>query len=69
MIDWEGAEICYYYNGESHTISLSDIQFAVVVKILGLEVNADESVNCFSDATLKQFITMKGNPLNLQKTQ
>lgn len=69
MIDWEGAEICYYYNGESHTISLSDIQFAVVVKILGLEINADESVNCFSDATLKQFITMKGNPLNLQKTQ
>lgn len=69
MIDWEGAEICYYYNGESHAISLSDIQFAVVVKILGLEVNEDESVNCFSDATLKKFITMKGNPLNLQKTQ
>jgi hypothetical protein len=68
MIDWEGAEICYYHDGESHTISLSDIQFAIVVKILGLEVNANESVNCFSDETLKQFLTMKGNPLNLQKT-
>ena len=55
MIDWEGAELCYYYNGESHGIDLSDTQFAIVAKILGLEINHDGSVNCFSDETLKRF--------------
>ena len=44
MIDWEGAELCYYYNGESHGIDLSDTQFAIVAKILGLEMNHDGSV-------------------------
>lgn len=67
MIDWEGAELCYYYNGESHGIDLSDTQFAIVAKILGLEINHDGSVNCFSDETLKRFIGMDSNPLKLKK--
>lgn len=67
MIDWEGAELCYYYNGESHGIDLSDTQFAIVAKILGLEINHDGSVNCFSDETLKRFIGMDSNPLKLEK--
>lgn len=67
MIDWEGAELCYYYNGESHGIDLSDTQFAVIAKILGLEINPDGSVNCFSDETLKRFIGMDSNPLKLKK--
>ena len=25
--EWEGAELCYYINGESHGIDLSDTQF------------------------------------------
>ena len=67
MIDWEGAELCYYINGESHGIDLSDTQFAIVAKILGLEINHDGSVNCFSDETLKRFIGMDSNPLKLKK--
>ena len=46
-MEWEGAELCYYINGESHGIDLSDTQFAIVAKILGLEINPDGSVNCF----------------------
>lgn len=67
MIDWEGAELCYYFNGESHGIDLSDLQFAVIAKILGLEIREDGAIRCFSDETLKQFIEMKGNPLKLKK--
>ena len=67
MIDWEGAELCYYVNGESHAIDLSDTQFAIVARILGLEINRDGSVNCFSDETLKRFAQMDGNPLKLKK--
>lgn len=67
MTDWEGAELCYYSDGESHGIALSDAQFAIIAKILGLEINPDGSVNCFSDETLKRFIGMDGNPLKLGK--
>lgn len=68
MIDWEGAELCYYFNGCSHAVSLSDTQFAIVAKILGLEIREDGAIRCFSDETLKQLLQMKGNPLKLQKT-
>lgn len=61
--DWEGAEICYYYNGESYSVSLSDIQFAIIVKLLGIQINEDGSINCFTDETLKKFMSMKSNPL------
>lgn len=63
---WEGAELCYYYNGESHEIDLSDTQFAIIVKILGLEIT-DGNITCFSDDTLKRFANMNGNPLKLKK--
>lgn len=66
MIDWEGAEICYYFNGESHSIDLTNAQFAIVAKILGLEIRKDGSVQCYSDDTLERLITMKGNPLRLR---
>lgn len=65
-MDWEGAELCYYYNGESHGIDLSDTQFAIVAKILGLEITED-GVRAFSDDTLKRLFEMKGNPLQLMK--
>lgn len=67
MVDWEGAELCYYVNGESHEIALSDAQFAIVTKILGLETHPDGTMYCFSDDVLKQFTTMKGNPLRLER--
>lgn len=68
MIDWEGAELCYYFNGESHSVDLTDTQFAVITKILGLEIRQDGAIQCFSDNTLKQLVHMKGNPLRLKKT-
>lgn len=66
MINWEGAELCYYFNGESHEICLSNTQFAIVTKILGIELNSDGSFNCFTDETLKRFLNMDRNPLKLQ---
>lgn len=66
-MNWEGAELCYYINGESHSISLTDTQFAITAKILGLEINQDGSVNCFSDETLKNLTNIDSNPLKLKK--
>lgn len=66
MINWEGAELCYYVDGESIAISLSDTQFAILVKLLGLENNSDGSVSCYSDETLKMFNNLDGNPLKMQ---
>lgn len=65
-INWEGADLCYYYNGESYSIGLSNIQFSIIAKILGLKITP-EGVVFFSDDTLKQLINMKGNPLHLQE--
>jgi hypothetical protein len=31
-MEWEGAELCYYINGESYGIDLSDTQFASLQK-------------------------------------
>lgn len=67
-MNWEGAELCYYINGESHSISLTDTQFAVVGKILGLKITEDD-VAAFSDETLKKLACMKGNPLKLVEVQ
>ena len=65
-MEWEGAELCYYINGESHGIDLSDTH-CHRCKDTGLEINHDGSVNCFSDETLKRFIGMDSNPLKLKK--
>lgn len=63
---WEGAELCYYKDGESNAISLSNVQFAIIGKILGLKITKD-GVSCYSDNTLLQLAEMKGNPLKLQE--
>lgn len=66
MIEWEGAEICFYINGESHAIDLSEIQFLTVAKILGLEIG-ENTISYFSDSTLKKFFDMDSNPLKFKK--
>ena len=66
MINWEGAELCYYINGESHALSLSVTLFAVVAKILGLELQPN-GIACYSDDTLKKLLKMQGNPLRLKE--
>lgn len=68
MENWEGAELCYY-DSESHGIALSDMQFAIIVKILGLQVHPDDTVTAFSDATLEKFMQMESNPLRFNRKQ
>ena len=65
-MNWEGAELCYYCNGESYEVALSDVQFAIIVKMLGLKTS-EVGVSCYSDDTLKKFINMNGNPLRLRE--
>lgn len=67
-MEWEGAELCYYINGESNAISLTNTQFAIIGKILGLKITED-GVSAFSDETLKRLSEMKGNPLKLVEVQ
>ena len=64
-VEWEGAEITVYCNGKNCSFDLSPTQFAVVAKILGLQLIGNE-ISYFSDDTLKQFAQMKGNPLRLR---
>ena len=67
-MDWEGAELCFYLNGESHSISLTNIQFAITAKVLGLSIAMENGeISYFSDDTLRQLATMKGNPLRLKE--
>lgn len=66
-IDFEGAEMIVYFNGEEVTIPLSDTQFAACTKLLGLQLQSNSEIACYSDATIKQFMTLSSNPLRLQK--
>ena len=65
-MNFEGAEICYYINGESYSVDLSPIQFSIVIKILGLNLMENGDISCYSDNTLKQIANMIGNPLHLK---
>lgn len=62
----EGVELCVYIDGDSHSYPLTDMQIAVIGKILGLQLSS-QTMSCFSDDTLKQFFSMKGNPLRLKE--
>lgn len=61
------AEIFYYFNDESYSFSLSDTQFEVIARILGLQLNFDGSIRCYSDESLKKVMEMNGNPFKLQE--
>lgn len=65
---WEGAELNIYINGEVHSLPLTGTQFAIVGKILGLQI-AEAAITYYSDRTLAQFMDMKGNPLRLVPPQ
>lgn len=60
----ECAELLLSFGGDERIIPLSNMQFAVIVKILGLQLANEESFACYDDFTLKQFSTMKANPLS-----
>ncbi len=66
-IDFEGAEMIVYFNGEEIAIPLSDTQFAVCAKLLGLKLQSNGDVSCYADSTIKQFLTLSTNPLRLQE--
>lgn len=68
MLEWEGSELNFYCNGKSYSIPLTDIQFGVVLKILGLTVNEKTGeISCFSDEGIEKLAKMKGNPLHLKE--
>lgn len=58
--------IIYDSNGNNITFDLNKLQLAMIIKLLGLSIDDQNTMACYSDATLKQFIAMKGNPLRLQ---
>ena len=62
-----GAELTMYLGGgNSDTLSLSPMQLAIVIKILGLSLETETGdIACYSDETLKQMLKLKGNPLRL----
>lgn len=64
MIAWEGATLTLNINGNEYNIDLSNIQFATVVKILGLHVEG-HGISCYSDETLMRMKDFNGNPLRL----
>lgn len=63
---FEGAELCFYIDGNSNTLSLSNKQFYTILKILGISFT-ETSVSCYSDATLDKFMELKSNPLRMQE--
>ena len=68
MIEWEGSELNFYCNGQSYSIALTDMQFGVILKILGLKVNEETNeITCFSDEGIEKLAKMKGNPLHLKE--
>lgn len=63
----EGVEITIYSTtGENIAFDLSPAQLAIVVKILGLQLEPGQEIRCFSDSALKRIAEMKSNPLHLQ---
>lgn len=64
----DSAEIVIYdTEGNSITFDLNKLQLAMIIKLLGLAVDDDKTMACYSNATLEQFMEMKGNPLRLQQ--
>ena len=64
----EGAELnVYTTDGQTLTVDLSMTQLSIVCKILGLKFPDSQTINYFSDETLKKFAKMKGNPLMLKE--
>lgn len=71
---WEGARLQMLISGHEFNIDLSNIQFRLIVQLLGIEFEYDKQqhgteVTMYDDATLAQFVRMKGNPLRLWRQQ
>lgn len=66
--NFEGAEITVYTQSSNQfTFELSRTQIFIIFKILGFEFGAGSNYSCYSDETLSEFLTFKGNPLTLKK--
>lgn len=66
----EGAEITIYStDGNCISFDLSPSQLAIVIKILGIQLEEEQEIRCFSDSALKQIVEMKSNPLHLQSVE
>ncbi len=56
-------------NGTYSEIELSPMQTLMILKILGIKPQTDTYISCYSDETLKSFLTMKANPLKLKEVE
>lgn len=66
----EGVELTIYSTtGENIAFDLSPTQLAIIIKILGLKLEPNQEIRCFSDSSLKRIAEMKGNPLKLQEME
>lgn len=71
---WEGARLQMQISGHEYNIDLSNVQFRLIVQLLGIEFSYNDDqhgteVAMYDDATLAQFVRMKGNPLRLWRQQ
>ena len=57
----------YTSSGEQINVDLSSMQTYIVLNILGIKFLDNDTYICFPDATLKQFLEFKGNPLHLRE--
>lgn len=66
----EGAELnIYMLEGQTFTVDLSITQLSIVCKILGLNFPDNQTINYFSDDSLKKIAQMQGNPLRLKEME
>lgn len=66
LINVVEGELTFWLKDDNNvSVSLSKTQLAVVCKVLGFEF-AETNFTCFSDETLKNLVSMNGNPLRLQ---
>lgn len=53
-------------DGDVFELSLSEVQLATVLIILGITDVKENQCTCYSDETLEAFHKMEGNPLRLK---
>ena len=57
----------YDENDDSIEIPLSPMQLEMICRILGIKnTDSPNTIRCYSDATLRKMLNMKGNPLTLK---
>ena len=59
---WEGSELNCYFEDGCVSVSLSDIQFLAIAKILGLKIDKNGNVHGYNDEHIRNS-TLSGCPV------